>query len=405
MKISSSEPGVYLSAAAHAALLVAALVSFSGTPRPMDAAEAIPVEMITDSQFNEVMKGVRDAPKPAPPVADKVSEVVETKPRPVRNEAKADVPAPPSPLKRQPDPGEDEKPEPPTPPVRTAALPPEPEPPKPEPPKPPEPPTPPVRPPEPRVEKPEPPKPEPKPEPRQEPKPEKAEAIEPPRPPVRPKPEPAKPEPPKQAEVKPTPPPRPAPPAPQKPKPEPMKASEIAALLAEKKTAEPKPAVRPKSGQESAEKARTFDPNGISKLLSKEEPAQRASTGRAVSQVASLGAPNASAQRMSPSLWGQLDGYLVEQYKRCWNYLPTGVGGSAYVPQIEVAFTESGLLSREPRLRNPPSDPALRALADSALRAVKNPLCNPMRIPAQFQPYYNEWKERILRFDPDEMMG
>ncbi len=396
MKIFSSGPGVYVSTAAHVALLTVALVSFSEKPRPMDAAEAIPVEMITDSQFNEVMKGVRDAPKPNPlPIVDKVSDVVETKPKPVSVEAKVDIATPPSPLKRIPDPGEDDEP---TPPTSAAAPPPEPESIKAEPPKP-EPPTPPVRPPEPRVEKPEPPKPEPK----SEPKPEKAEAIEPPRPPVRPKPEPAK-----QAEAKPAPKPVPEPPPrvrtpPVEPKPA-MKPDQIAALLADKKNEEAKPATRPKSGQESAEKSRAFDPNSISKLLSKEDPGQRASTGHTVNKVAALGAPNASAARMSPSLWGQLDGFLQEQYKLCWNYLPTGSAGTGYVPQIEVAYTQTGALSREPRLRNPPSDPAMRTLADSAIRAVKNPLCNPMRIPAQFQPFYNEWKERILRFDPDEMM-
>ncbi|MDP4595203.1 MAG: cell envelope biogenesis protein TolA, partial [Beijerinckiaceae bacterium] len=45
----------------------------------------------------------------------------------------------------------------------------------------------------------------------------------------------------------------------------------------------------------------------------------------------------------------------------------------------------------------------LQSLADSALRAVRK--CDPLRIPAQFAPYYNQWKARILRFDPEEMLG
>ena len=407
MRFKSSEPGLAVSTGAHVALLVLALASFSNAPKLTDATEATPVDLITESQFNEVTKGVRDAKEPtSKPLVDKQADVVETKPRPVVNEAKVDIPTPPPPLKREPDPGEDETP--PTPPQRTAALPPEPAP----QPTPPPPPLPPVRPEPPRVEaKPEPPKPEPpKPEPSkpEPPKPERAEAIEPPRPPQRPRPAP-KPEPKVEAKVAPKPEPKPEPKPvakpPEKPK-EALRPDRIAALLADKKNEETrKPVSRPRSGEESQEPQRKFDPGSISKLLSKEAPGQRASTGQTVNRTASIGAPNASAARMSPSLWGQLDGFLQEQYKRCWNVMPTAGAAGRYVPQIEVAYLPNGALSGEPRLRNPPSDPALRSLADSALRAVRNPLCNPMRIPAQFQPYYEEWKERILRFDPEEMMG
>ena len=48
-----------------------------------------------------------------------------------------------------------------------------------------------------------------------------------------------------------------------------------------------------------------------------------------------------------------------------------------------------------------PSDPALASLAESAMRAVR--ACNPLRIPAQFAPYYNQWKSRAIAFDPEEM--
>lgn len=383
MKFRSSEPGLYISAALHGALLLAALASFSQTRKFSDAAEAIPVDMITESQFNEVVKGVRDAPlaETPKPVVDRVAEVEDSKPQPVVNEAKVDIAAPPPPIR---------EPEPPTPPEPPqTAAPAEPSPPAPAPPpRPAEPPKP--EPPKPEPPKPEPPKPEPpKPEP---PKPQAAEAINPPKPPPRPrdlpKVEPPKPEPPKPT-AKPT------------PKPQ-LDRTQIAALLAkQKKEEEAKRPPKPPSGREQTEQ-RKFDPNSIAKLLSKEEPGQRASTGRTQNQTASLGNPNASGQRMSPSMWGQLDGYMIEQYKRCWNYISLGPT-ARYIPQIEVSFTQNGGLRMEPRLRNHPSDPNLRALADSAMRAVKQ--CNPLRIPERFQPYYNEWKDRILRFDPDEMSG
>jgi colicin import membrane protein len=52
-------------------------------------------------------------------------------------------------------------------------------------------------------------------------------------------------------------------------------------------------------------------------------------------------------------------------------------------------------------LVNPPSDPSKRSLAESAMRAVRR--CNPLHIPSLYQPFYEEWKGRIVRFDPDEM--
>lgn len=374
MKLRPSEPGLYVSAALHGALLLGALISFSDTRKFSDAAEALPVDMITDSQFNEVLKGVRDAPlaEEPKPIVDRVAEIEESKPQPVVNEAKVDIAAPPPPM-REPEPPTPAEASPPEPPQAATPPPPAPEPPpRPEPPK--------------AELKPEP-KPPPKPEP---PRQQAAEAINPPKPP-------------------PSPPPRPRNlPKPQPtPKPEPVKAkpqldrTQIAALLAkQKKEEEAKQPSKP-SGREQTEQRR-FDPNSIAKLLSKEEPGQRASTGRTQNQAASLGNPNATGQRMSPSLWGQLDGYMIDQYKRCWNYISLGPT-ARYIPQIEVSFTQNGGLAREPRLRNHPSDPSLRALADSAIRAVKQ--CDPLRIPERFHPYYNEWKDRILRFDPDEMSG
>lgn len=42
-------------------------------------------------------------------------------------------------------------------------------------------------------------------------------------------------------------------------------------------------------------------------------------------------------------------------------------------------------------------------MADSALRAVRK--CSPFKIPAQFAPFYNDWKDWTVTFDPKEMLG
>jgi colicin import membrane protein len=36
------------------------------------------------------------------------------------------------------------------------------------------------------------------------------------------------------------------------------------------------------------------------------------------------------------------------------------------------------------------------------MRAVRR--CDPLHIPAIYQPYYEQWKGRIVRFDPEDML-
>ena len=366
MKFSSPDRGLVVSGAAHVVLLVAILVAFSDTKQFEDAQESIPIEMVTTQQLAQIMKGEKTEKeiKPQPTRVDKVADITETHKAPVA-EAKTDVPTPPPRLRHIPDPGEDDQPPQPPQPQRQAALPP-----------------PPPRPADlPKAElKPLPP-----------PKPD-AEAIAPPPPPQRPKDEPKK----VAAVTPPLPPTRPI----QKPPPKPddkFKLDEVAKIISADKS--DKPSSKPKSGDETADPTPRFNPSDISRLLSKDAPQQKASTGRTLSQVASLGSPTASAAKMSPSLWGQLDAMLVEQYKKCWTYL--GLGNGTYIPQIEVEYTSGGALATVPKLRNPPSDPSMRSLAQSALRAVQE--CNPLKIPAQYAPYYDEWKSRTVGFNPEDM--
>ena len=44
-----------------------------------------------------------------------------------------------------------------------------------------------------------------------------------------------------------------------------------------------------------------------------------------------------------------------------------------------------------------------QALADSALRAIKR--CAPYKIPAQFMPFYGDWRDWNITFDPKDLLG
>ena len=124
MSEKSRKSGVIVSGLLHGALLAAILVGFSGAPKFNDAAESVPVETVTQDQFNEIMKGEREAkptekpvqaaeaPTPTPPVEAPKSEPPPKVEEADREPAPQAAPTPPS----RPAPSTHEAAAPPTPP-------------------------------------------------------------------------------------------------------------------------------------------------------------------------------------------------------------------------------------------------------------------------------------------------
>jgi colicin import membrane protein len=345
----SQKSGVIVSGLLHGALLAAIIVGFSGAPKFDDASESVPVETVTQSQFNEIMKGEKDA-KPDKPVEKPAQPPEAAAPKPV-----VEPPPPPPPQK-----AEEPKPEPPAPPQREAEA-------KPEPPAP----TPPMRP--------------------------------PPAPPLRPATSVPTPPPPPDAEVdrqQAKADPQPTPPSPpMRPKPvEKPKQDQLAKLMDDKNEDQPKPPAKPKSSDTPNDR-HTFDVNSIAKMLGQGKP-------RNLEQEANLapqGTTTGSAQRMSPSMSAALDDWLIDAYLNCWTPPPAMPEGAKYEAQIKVAFNADGTLSMRPQLINPPSDPAWRPYAESAMRAVLK--CNPLQVPPQYAPYFEQWRTKTIHFDPDKALG
>jgi hypothetical protein len=234
--------------------------------------------------------------------------------------------------------------------------PPKPEPPKPEPPKPaPPPPPPPPPPPKPPEPTPDPPKPEPKP-----PEP-KAELPKPEPPKVEPKPEPPKP---KVVEA-----PKP------KAKPEPPKpdqkqlASDFDSLL--KNLTRQKTAPTPEDAQPKA----------------KQPPAQQQASSQ---PIAPLGA------QLTVS---ELD-LIRQQISQCWNIDPGSKDAQKQRPEFRVFMNEDGTI-RSAQLLNSDlmSDPIFRSAAESAQRALRNPRCQPLKLPPQ---KYDQWQTFTITFDPKD---
>ncbi len=374
MKISRSEPGLPLSSAIHAGLLLAAFVLFSDKAFD-DAVEMVPVDLVSDSELNQIMKGEKTARETKPtPRVDKIAPEAETKPEPPLAEAKKDIATPLPPARPLPQPSTDEAE--PTPPKRVAALPPKPEPP-------------------------------PKPEEKQpEPKPAKPKAAAP-----EAQKKEAEKEPDEAEVVKPKPPSRPDNAAkdaasPEKPK-DRLKLDEVAKLLDSKKPPEKtKPdalgelaekavkEAKPKSGDEAPPKTK-FDAASISKLLSREAPQRKAATGRAT-QAAALGAPTGTAEKMSASMEARIAAYIHDHYYPCWASA-LSLGGQSYTPIVAFHLSREGALEGHPKLLNASASPTEHARGEQAMQAVRR--CSPMRIPPEFMPYYEEaLREVTIRF-------
>jgi colicin import membrane protein len=106
---------------------------------------------------------------------------------------------------------------------------------------------------------------------------------------------------------------------------------------------------------------------------------------------------------MSVSMASALDAWLTESYLNCWTPPPGMPEGDVYVAQIKVVLNVDGSLSARPILINPPNDPAWKAHAESAMRAVKK--CDPLHVPPQYAPFFDQWKIETIHFDPRETQG
>jgi colicin import membrane protein len=361
MKVNWSEPGLVVSGGTHAALLVVALVAFSDPGRFDDLQESIPVEVISNTEFTQMTRGEREAKQVQPqpkPRADKVAEVQELKPQ-TNLELKREIPTPPS---RPPEPEKPDPAAPPSPPERPrdlaadaakakaeadAAA---------------------------------------KAKADAEAKAaEEAEALE------KAKAEKAKAEADAAAKAKAE--------AERKKKEAEAKAKaeaqKLAALAAEQP--KPQPPQRPSEDKK-------FDPSAIEKLLqSKEKPQAAASTASEVNRTASLGTATGNAAKLNPSQKDQLGQLLKEQITQCWNPPPGLANAENLKPRIRMSLNQDGSLAAEPVLVNSSGESGFRSMAESALRAVRR--CSPFKIPAQFAPFYSDWRDWNITFDAKEMLG
>jgi hypothetical protein len=109
-------------------------------------------------------------------------------------------------------------------------------------------------------------------------------------------------------------------------------------------------------------------------------------------------APIEPPAHMTPAQQAGFDAWLVKTYLACWKPARQPADADAYVAQVRLAYNPDGSLMKPAKLVNPPSDPALKPQAKSVMAAVQN--CNPLPVPAQYRPFYEQWKTKTIHFDP-----
>jgi hypothetical protein len=119
--------------------------------------------------------------------------------------------------------------------------------------------------------------------------------------------------------------------------------------------------------------------------------------------VLATAAPTAPAvveapARMTSAQQAGFEAWLIKTYLGCWKPAPQPADADPYVAQVRLAFNPDGSLAKPAKLVNPPSDPALKPQAKSVLAAVQN--CNPLPVPTQYRPFYEQWKTKTIHFNP-----
>ncbi len=242
--------------------------------------------------------------------------------------------------------------------------------------------------------------PPPKPEPEKKPEP-KAEKKPPP-PPKKPHKTAAPPPPPpaKDPEIAALP-PEPKPKAKPKPKPKPEakpKPKPIRKLAKAKPRHKPKPPDAFTSVLKTVEKLKNRPPPEEKKKEDK-KPEKKETFEQQMAQA--LMSRTARHDPLRALAISEID-LVRQQIKECWS-LPAGAKEAENLSiEIRMAMNPDGTV-RQARILDQSrlhSDPFFRAAAESALRAVLNPHCNPLKLPPE---KYQQWQNMILIFDPRDM--
>ena len=101
----------------------------------------------------------------------------------------------------------------------------------------------------------------------------------------------------------------------------------------------------------------------------------------------------------------KLTGMVKEQVAPCWS-IPGGVENVHEITVgVQIRLNTDGTLRGAPRVVDSArmrTDRSFRVIAESAVRALLNPRCRPLKLPYD---QYEIWKDITFNFDPGEALG
>lgn len=163
-----------------------------------------------------------------------------------------------------------------------------------------------------------------------------------------------------------------------------------------------KPKEKPKPEPEPDDAAQETDFESVLKNLTPDTPETDAPASKDVNTEAPA-AEEAAAGALSDKITMSEMDALRRQLSRCWSIMAGAENAEDLVVEIRMQVNEDRTVQSAEvvDLGRYAADEYFRAAADSALRAVRNPLCSPLELP---EGKYQQWKAIKVRFDPREML-
>lgn len=101
----------------------------------------------------------------------------------------------------------------------------------------------------------------------------------------------------------------------------------------------------------------------------------------------------------------RLSAMVKQQLAPCWS-IPGGVKDVHTIKVgVQIRLNTDGTLRGAPRIVDAArmqSDKSFQAIAESAVRALRHPQCQPLKLPYD---QYEIWKDIVFNFDPGEALG
>lgn len=187
----------------------------------------------------------------------------------------------------------------------------------------------------------------------------------------------------------------------EKPKPEPK--AEPKKTETKKRSPAPVPPRKPKAPDQFASVLKTLEEFKSAPAAEKKEKAKPAEPDFAKLMEEALETDKPRLDIGVEMTISEID-LVRQQIHRCWS-LPAGAKDAhKMLISIRIAMNPDGTV-RTARVLDSSrmnSDPFYRTMAESALRAILNPRCQPFKLPPE---KYDRWRSMKLNFDPRDMFG